>query len=205
MGDRVNDLALTGRQALEEVAASRDIAALDDVRVRWLGKKGTLTEQLKTLGALPRRAAARRASASTRRRSSVQARIDARKRRRSSASASSSSSLSGRIDVTLPGRGEERGGLHPVTQARLRIETLFRRAGFDVATGPRDRRRLPQLRGAEHSRGPSGAGDARHVLFPGRAAAAHAHLAGADSRAAGARRAACGDRAGPRVSRRFTT
>ena len=41
-----------------------------------------------------------------------------------------------RIDVTLPGRGEERGGLHPVTRARLRIETLFRRAGFEVAAGP---------------------------------------------------------------------
>ena len=42
----------------------------------------------------------------------------------------------GRIDVTLPGRGEARGGLHPVTRARLRIETLFRRAGFEVAEGP---------------------------------------------------------------------
>src|SRR5687767_8790892 len=40
-------------QALGEVAASGDLSALDDVRVRWLGKKGTLTEQLKTLGALP--------------------------------------------------------------------------------------------------------------------------------------------------------
>jgi len=41
-----------------------------------------------------------------------------------------------RIDVTLPGRGEEAGGLHPVTKTRLRIETLFRRAGFDVVSGP---------------------------------------------------------------------
>jgi phenylalanyl-tRNA synthetase alpha chain len=42
----------------------------------------------------------------------------------------------GSLDVTLPGRGEEAGGLHPVTKARLRIETLFRRAGFEVASGP---------------------------------------------------------------------
>ena len=42
----------------------------------------------------------------------------------------------GAIDVTLPGRGEQRGGLHPVTLARLRIEEIFRRAGFEVATGP---------------------------------------------------------------------
>jgi len=44
--------------------------------------------------------------------------------------------LAGRIDVTLPGRGEEAGALHPVTQARLRIEALFARAGFDLAVGP---------------------------------------------------------------------
>jgi phenylalanyl-tRNA synthetase alpha chain len=44
--------------------------------------------------------------------------------------------ITGRIDVTLPGRGEERGAVHPVTQARLRIETLFSRAGFDLAVGP---------------------------------------------------------------------
>jgi len=49
----VNDLATLARQALDEVAAAGDLAALDDVRVRWLGKKGTLTEQLKSLGALP--------------------------------------------------------------------------------------------------------------------------------------------------------
>src|SRR6185503_14714988 len=42
----------------------------------------------------------------------------------------------GRIDVTLPGRGEQRGGLHPVTLARLRMEEIFRRAGFEIATGP---------------------------------------------------------------------
>jgi len=43
---------------------------------------------------------------------------------------------SGRIDVTLPGRGEQQGGLHPLTRTRLRVETLFRHAGYEVATGP---------------------------------------------------------------------
>ena len=130
------DLTSLTQQALGEVAACGDLAALDDVRVRWLGKKGTLTEQLKALGgAAGRRTPRRRRSASTRPRS--------RSRRRSRRAARRWSSrrverqlAAGRIDVTLPGRGEERGGLHPVTQARLRIETLFRRAGFDVAAGP---------------------------------------------------------------------
>ncbi len=42
----------------------------------------------------------------------------------------------GAIDVTLPGRGEASGALHPITRVRLRIEELFRRAGYEVAEGP---------------------------------------------------------------------
>jgi phenylalanyl-tRNA synthetase alpha chain len=131
----VNDLATLARQALDEVAASGDLAALDDVRVRWLGKKGTLTEQLKTLGALP---AAERPAAGQKineAKQQVEAAIVARKDRLESERVEREL-MTGRVDVTLPGRGEERGGLHPVTRARLRIESLFRRAGFDVATGP---------------------------------------------------------------------
>jgi phenylalanyl-tRNA synthetase alpha chain len=123
------------RRALDEVAACGDLAALEDARVRWLGKKGTLTEQLKALGALDageRPAAGARINEAKER---VQAALDARREelRRADIEARLST---GRIDVTLPGRGEEPGGLHPVTKARLRIETLFRRAGFDVASGP---------------------------------------------------------------------
>ncbi len=107
----------------------------DDVRVRWLGKKGTLTEQLKTLGTLP---AAERPAAGQKineAKQQVEAAIVARKDLLESERIERELSA-GRVDVTLPGRGEERGGLHPVTRARLRIESLFRRAGFDVATGP---------------------------------------------------------------------
>ncbi|MEJ0039864.1 MAG: phenylalanine--tRNA ligase subunit alpha [Gammaproteobacteria bacterium] len=131
----MNDLATLARQALDEVAASGDLAALDDVRVRWLGKKGTLTEQLKTLGALP---AAERPAAGQKineAKQQVEAAIVARKDKLETERVEREL-LSGRVDVTLPGRGEERGGLHPVTRARIRIESLFRRAGFDVATGP---------------------------------------------------------------------
>jgi len=131
----VNDLATLAQQALAEIAASGDLAALDDVRVRWLGKKGVLTEQLKALGAL---AAAERPAAGQRindAKQQVQVALDARRDALERARVEREL-LSGRVDVTLPGRGEERGGLHPVTRARLRIEMLFRRAGFDVAEGP---------------------------------------------------------------------
>jgi phenylalanyl-tRNA synthetase alpha chain len=103
--------------------------------VRWLGKKGVLTEQLKALGALP---AAERPAAGVRineAKEQLGAAIEARRAVLTRADIERELTA-GRIDVTLPGRGEEPGGLHPVTQARLRIETLFRRAGFDVASGP---------------------------------------------------------------------
>ncbi len=131
----MGDLATLTRQALDEVAASSTLAALDEVRVRWLGKKGLLTEQLKSLGALP---AAERPAAG--------ARINAAKQEVEAALQAAGEALSrqaveaelaaGRLDMTLPGRGEVRGAVHPVTRARLRIETLFRNAGFEVAAGP---------------------------------------------------------------------
>jgi phenylalanyl-tRNA synthetase alpha chain len=131
----MQDLTSLVGEALAEVAASHDLGALDDARVRWLGKKGTLTEQLKSLGGLPaaeRPAAGQRINEAKER---VQAAIEAR--REALARAEVERELAaGRVDVTLPGRGEQRGGLHPVTLARLRIEEIFRRAGFEIATGP---------------------------------------------------------------------
>jgi phenylalanyl-tRNA synthetase alpha chain len=130
-------LDLTGlvRQALQEVAACTEPAALEETRVRWLGKKGTFTEQLKALGRLP---AAERPAAGARINEAKEELTRAIEARRAALerAAIEKQLLQGRIDVTLPGRGEEPGGLHPVTRARLRIETLFRRAGFDVASGP---------------------------------------------------------------------
>ncbi|MFM7625011.1 MAG: phenylalanine--tRNA ligase subunit alpha [Gammaproteobacteria bacterium] len=129
------DLESLTRSALGEVAASETLAALDEVRVRWLGKKGLLTEQLKSLGALP---AAERPAAGARineAKQQVESAIEAAREALSRA-AVEAELAAGRIDVTLPGRGEARGGVHPVTRARLRIERIFRDSGFEVATGP---------------------------------------------------------------------
>src|SRR3954469_16739859 len=131
----MSDLSTLVSQALNEVTTVGDLVALDEVRVRWLGKKGTLTEQLKSLGALP---AAERRDAGAKineAKQALQTALDGRRVALEKAEIDSQLAA-GRVDVTLPGRGEERGGLHPVTRARLRIESLFRRAGFDVATGP---------------------------------------------------------------------
>jgi phenylalanyl-tRNA synthetase alpha chain len=128
-------LSLLVERALADVNASADLAALDDVRVGFLGKKGLLTEQLKALGALP---AAERPAAGqiiNEAKATIQAALEARRAALEEAALQAELSK-GALDVTLPGRGQEPGGLHPVTRTRLRIEQIFIQAGFQVATGP---------------------------------------------------------------------
>ncbi len=132
MADSLIELS---EQALAEVAASADLAGLDEVRVRFLGKKGLLTEQLKSLGKLPaseRPAAGQKINEA---KAAIQAALDAR-RERLDREALDAELARGTIDVTLPGRGPEQGSLHPVTRTRLRIERIFTQAGFEIATGP---------------------------------------------------------------------
>jgi phenylalanyl-tRNA synthetase alpha chain len=128
-------LSILVERALADVGASANLERLDDVRVRLLGKKGQLTEQLKSLGALP---AAERPAAGQRineAKAAIQAAIESR-REALEAAALDAELAKGAIDVTLPGRGQESGSLHPVTRTRLRIERIFMQAGFEVATGP---------------------------------------------------------------------
>ena len=120
---------------LAEIAAASDVAGLEAIRVRLLGKKGIITEALKGLGKLPageRPAAGARINAA---RDRLTAAIDER-RVALERGAVEASLRESRLDVTLPGRGGNSGGLHPVTRTRLRLEEIFRRAGFDVAEGP---------------------------------------------------------------------
>jgi phenylalanyl-tRNA synthetase alpha chain len=131
----VGELDTLTAGALAQIRDAGSVPALEEIRVRWLGKKGALTEQLKTLGALPapeRPAAGARINAA---KSAVQNAIELRRAELDSAGLEQELS-SGAIDVTLPGRGEAEGGVHPITATRWRIEEIFRRAGFEVADGP---------------------------------------------------------------------
>jgi phenylalanyl-tRNA synthetase alpha chain len=122
-------------QAQDELSAARDAVALDQVRVRYLGRQGLLTEQRKRLGKLPaaeRPEAGKRINAAL---ESVQQALDARR------AAIESETLTARLeqerlDVTLPGRGQRAGGLHPITRTLERIELFFAQVGFEIATGP---------------------------------------------------------------------
>ena len=129
------DLGRLIEQALADVEASRTLSDLDEVRVRLLGKKGLLTEQLKALGKLPaeeRPAAGQRINDA---KVVIHTAIEAR-RERLDREALDAELARGTLDVTLPGRGQEAGSIHPVTRARLRIERIFMQAGFEIATGP---------------------------------------------------------------------
>jgi phenylalanyl-tRNA synthetase alpha chain len=122
-------------QATAAIAAAADVAALDQVRVQYLGKNGLLTAQLKKLGALPKEQRPQAGQLINIAKRELQAAIESRR------AALEAAGLEARlqqecVDVTLPGRAENVGGLHPVTRTLQRIERLFANAGFSVAEGP---------------------------------------------------------------------
>jgi phenylalanyl-tRNA synthetase alpha chain len=122
-------------QARTEIAACDDVQELDGIRVRYLGKKGQVTALLKSLGSLePEKRKDFGQAVNT-----IKIEISdliAAKKSQLEADRLEQTLASGRIDVTLPGRGEARGGLHPVTRVMQRMIDLFAHLGFEVATGP---------------------------------------------------------------------
>ncbi len=122
-------------EALEAIDRAADTQALDALRVRYLGKKGLLTEQLKGLGKLP--AEQRPAAGQAINRAKQQVNDALATRLEALASAERRQRLAGEsVDVTLPGRRQAVGGLHPVTRTIERITDLLGRLGFQVAEGP---------------------------------------------------------------------
>ena len=131
----MTDLSEILDAAQAAVAEAADLPALDTLRVRFLGKKGVLTEQLKQLGALPPEQRPQFGQVINAAKVSLMERIEAR--RVELEREDIARRLEGeRIDVTLPGRGERPGGLHPITRTLDRIIALFAQIGFEVADGP---------------------------------------------------------------------
>ncbi|HET7921985.1 MAG TPA: phenylalanine--tRNA ligase subunit alpha [Gammaproteobacteria bacterium] len=131
----MQDLQKLEQQARAEIGATTTLAALDEVRVRYLGKKGLVTERLKALGTLPAEARKQAGQVINGIKQALGELLEAR--RQTLEQAQLSAQLAGqRVDVSLPGRGETPGGLHPVTRLLERIEQLFVGVGFRVAEGP---------------------------------------------------------------------
>lgn len=122
-------------QAEAEISGASDLGALDVVRVRYLGKKGQLTERLKGLSALSAEARPAAGQEINAAKKSVQEILNAR-RDAMQRDALAEKLRADAIDVSLPGRGGGHGGRHPVSKASVRIEKIFRNAGFGVRTGP---------------------------------------------------------------------
>ncbi|MCG9116814.1 phenylalanine--tRNA ligase subunit alpha [Laribacter hongkongensis] len=122
-------------EGLAAIAAVQDLNELEQVKARYLGKTGQITELLKQLGKLPpeekKAAGATINVAKQQFEAAHNARRDALNAARLEAQLAAEA-----LDVTLPGRGAGVGGLHPVTLTLERIASLFRSMGFEVADGP---------------------------------------------------------------------
>ncbi|WP_018403766.1 phenylalanine--tRNA ligase subunit alpha [Marinobacter gelidimuriae] len=123
------------QDGLAAVANADNLQALDHIRVEYLGKKGAITQQAKTLGKLSseeRPAAGQKINDA---KGQVEQAINARRSDLERIAIEAKLARES-IDVTLPGRGQELGGLHPVTRTLQRIEDFFASAGYSVEQGP---------------------------------------------------------------------
>jgi phenylalanyl-tRNA synthetase alpha chain len=124
-----------GRQALADIAAAGTPEALEALRVALLGKGGSITAQLKSLGGLPADQRKAAGEAINRVRDAIGEALATR--REALESAALDARLAGEtIDVTLPGRDPGRGGLHPVSRTLERIAGIFGKLGYELADGP---------------------------------------------------------------------
>ncbi|NJN46722.1 MAG: phenylalanine--tRNA ligase subunit alpha [Candidatus Competibacteraceae bacterium] len=131
----MEDLVKLVHDAQSALTQADNLSQVEQLRVQYLGKKGVLTEQLKQLGQLPAAERPTAGQAINVAKQDIQAAIETRKtallEQQLDAQLASEA-----IDVSLPGRGQQPGGLHPITRTLNRIESFFAEIGFTVAEGP---------------------------------------------------------------------
>ena len=131
----MTEITEIAEKARTSIFSAADLSALENLRVEYLGKKGKLTALLKGLGALSVEERPAAGAKINEIKSDLQALINSKKTVLENEMVNAK--LVGEsIDVTLPGRGEGVGGLHPVTRTMQRIEAFFKRVGYGVETGP---------------------------------------------------------------------
>ena len=131
----MSDLSDLVEQASTAINSANALDALDALRVDFLGKKGQLTALLKGLGKL---SAEQRpaAGAEINKAKGQLAKLIQQRKDVLAMQALEARLSSEKIDVTLPGRGQTVGGLHPVTRTIARMQAIFAQAGFEVVEGP---------------------------------------------------------------------
>jgi len=131
----MNNLKHTLEEAREDFDQCQTVTDLDQVKAKYLGKTGVLTEALKSLGKLASEDRPKVGAEINIVKQGVEEALE--KRREAILNAFQAKQLAEEsLDVTLPSRKEDQGTLHPVTQTLHRVESLFHSIGFSVAHGP---------------------------------------------------------------------
>jgi len=131
----MEDLKKLEANVLQSVNNAADLRALDEVRVSVLGKKGSLTEKMKSLGALPLEEKIAAGKALNVLKNTIETAIDNKKQELETLELNKKLANE-RIDVTLPIRPEIQGRIHPVSKIYEEVVAIFGQMGFDVAEGP---------------------------------------------------------------------
>lgn len=122
-------------QANNDIENTTTVADLEQIRIEYLGKKGSITKYLKQLGQVPAKQRPQMGKKINQVKNAVQQAINTRHTWLSNEHINANLAQE-KIDITLPGRGESIGSLHPITQTLARIEALFMQLGFEMAEGP---------------------------------------------------------------------
>ena len=123
------------KELLAAVTAAADMKSLEEVRVSVLGKKGRITELMKSLGSLSIEEKKEKGRNLNILKSEVEQALDARKEELAAKELDAKLAAE-RIDVTLPVRPEQQGRIHPVSKIYEEVAAIFGEMGFEVAEGP---------------------------------------------------------------------
>ena len=119
-------------EAAERIASVSEPSQLEELRVRYLGRKGLITELFNALGSLPAEVKPRFGAELNRVKNQIAGQLESAKEKLSGSRPVASKS----IDITLPGKGQKRGKLHPITQVMDEVLDIFKVLGFNVVEGP---------------------------------------------------------------------
>lgn len=128
-------LAAWVEEAVAQIDSTSEIKTLEELRINFLGKKSELTDLLKTLGTLSPEERPKAGELINLAKNQLQTAVNTRKASLEEAALNAKLAAEA-IDISLPGRGQQAGNLHPVTRTMNRIEEFFGSIGFSLAHGP---------------------------------------------------------------------
>lgn len=131
----MQDLTLLQQHAIDAIEHAQDPSALEAIRVDYLGKKGRLTDILKNLATLSAQEKPKAGQLVNQAKRDISEKIE-HKMLQLKEQQLQRKLTEEQIDVSLPGRNNHTGSLHPVTQVKQRVNAYFSRLGFDIVEGP---------------------------------------------------------------------